>query len=284
MRFSEYSLKDLKGRTRLSFYHAKAPSGVREFREHSHTECEIALFISGEGKYSVLGKSYPFRKGDIFLFAGNEIHYITEISDAEPLDVIGIQFEPKLIWESGYENTPLLKLFTDRSESFQNLIDRKNPKTEEIRRQILEMEDEFSGEKEGFEIKIKMLLFSILLTLLRDFGYIRENAESISRDTLKRLSSATDYINKNLSENLTLSDISRTAGLAPTYFSAIFKKYNGVSPFEYITVKRVEKAISLLKNGSSSVLSAAEDAGFTSSSNFYKAFFKVTGKKPKDYI
>ena len=284
MRFSEYSLNDLKGRTRLSFYHAKAPSGVREFREHSHTECEIALFASGEGIYSVLGKSYPFKKGDIFLFAGNEVLYITEISDSAPLDVIGIQFEPKLIWESGYENTPLLKLFTDRSESFQNLIDRDNPKTEEIRQQISEIEKEFSEKKEGFEIKIKILLFSILLSLFRDYGYVRKSTENVNRDILKRLSSATDYINKNLSEKLTLKEISEVSGLAPTYFSAIFKKYNGVTLFEYITIKRVEKAISLIKSGSTSMISAAEEAGFQSSSNFYKAFYKVTGRKPKEYI
>ena len=122
MRFNEHTLSDIKGRSILSFYHAKAPSGIREFREHSHTECEIALFLSGKGIYSVMEKSYPFMAGDIFLFAGNEVHYITEISGDEPLDVIGIQFEPKLIWESGYENTPLLKLFTDRSESFENLV------------------------------------------------------------------------------------------------------------------------------------------------------------------
>ncbi len=284
MRFSEYSLKDLKGHDIISFYHAKAPSGIREFREHSHTECEIALFVSGKGIYSVKEKSYPFTKDDIFLFAGNEIHYITEISNDEPLDVIGIQFEPKLIWESGYENMPLLKLFTERNDKFSNLIERENKKTPEIKKYILEMEKEFKEEKEGYAIKIKMLLFTLLLTLLRDYDYVKESFESVSHDTLKRLSSATEYINKNLSENLTLSDISKKAGLAPSYFSSVFKKYNGVSPFEYITIKRVEKAISLIKNGAPSMLSAAEEAGFMSSSNFYKAFFKVTGKTPKEYL
>lgn len=284
MRFNEHTLTDIKGRSILSFYHAKAPSGIREFREHSHTECEIALFLSGKGIYSVMEKSYPFMAGDIFLFAGNEVHYITEISGDEPLDVIGIQFEPKLIWESGYENTPLLKLFTDRSESFENLIERSNPSTSKLREYINEIEKEFNDKKEGFALKIKMLLFSLLLTILRDYGYVRESAENLNRDTLKRISSATEFINKNLSDTLTLADIAKSADLAPSYFSAVFKKITGVSPFEYITIKRVEKAISLIKNGASSMLSAAEEAGFTSSSNFYKAFFKVTGKTPKDYL
>ena len=136
----------------------------------------------------------------------------------------------------------------------------------------------------GAQQKIKMLLFSLLLTILRDYGYVRESAENLNRDTLKRISSATEFINKNLSDNLTLADIAKSADLAPSYFSAVFKKITGVSPFEYITIKRVEKAISLIKNGASSMLSAAEEAGFTSSSNFYKAFFKVTGKTPKDYL
>ena len=48
-----------------------------------------------------------------------------------------------------------------------------------------------------------------------------------------------------------------------------------------ITKKDAEE---LIKSGASSMLSVAEEAGFTSSSNFYKAFFKVTGKTPKDYL
>ena len=62
-----------------------------------------------------------------------------------------------------------------------------------------------------------------------------------------------------------------------------FKKFNGISPWEYITIKRVENAVELIKNTNMTKLEIAEKCGFSSSSNFYKAFFNITGKKPSDY-
>ena len=71
--------------------------------------------------------------------------------------------------------------------------------------------------------------------------------------------------------------------MTQTYFSSVFKKFNGVSPWEYITIKRVEMAIELLKSTDMTKLEIAEKCGFKSSANFYKAFNNITGKKPKDF-
>ena len=57
---------------------------------------------------------------------------------------------------------------------------------------------------------------------------------------------------------------------------------NSVSPWEYITIKRVEKAIELLRTTNLTKLDIAQRCGFSSSSNFYKAFSKVTGKTPSE--
>ena len=35
--------------------------------------------------------------------------------------------------------------------------------------------------------------------------------------------------------------------MTPTYFSSVFKKFNGLSLWDDITIKRVEKAIQILK-------------------------------------
>ena len=91
------------------------------------------------------------------------------------------------------------------------------------------------------------------------------------------------FIDNNLEKKLTLKEISSVVCMAETYFSSIFKKYNGISPWEYITIKRVEKAIDLLKSSNMTKIEIAEKCGFSSSSNFYKAFFNITGKKPTDY-
>ena len=57
---------------------------------------------------------------------------------------------------------------------------------------------------------------------------------------------------------------------------------NSVSVWEYIKIKRVEKAVGLLKTTDLTKLDIAERCGFSSSSNFYKAFKNVTGKTPSE--
>ena len=89
-----------------------------------------------------------------------------------------------------------------------------------------------------------------------------------------------NYIEENLSSDIKLCDLAEFCGMNKTYFCSLFKKYNGISPFEYITIKRVEKAIFLLKNSSRTKFDIATECGFNSMSNFYKAFYSVTGKKP----
>ena len=64
----------------------------------------------------------------------------------------------------------------------------------------------------------------------------------------------------------------------------MFKKLNGISPWDYIVLKRIEKAIELLETTDKNKIDIAEMCGFTSSSNFYKAFAKVTGKTPTEYV
>ena len=91
------------------------------------------------------------------------------------------------------------------------------------------------------------------------------------------------YIAENLDKKIQLKEIADVACMSETYFSSVFKKFNGISPWDYITIKRVEKAISLLKTSDLNKLEIAELCGFSSSSNFYKAFFKITGKTPSDY-
>lgn len=263
-----------------TFFSQKHPE-KRSYRAHHHAECELSLFLKGSGIYRVKGKSYVFQSGDVFLFSSDEVHCITEInSDCK---LLNIHFAPRLLWADS-DNAELLKIFFARSDAFENRIDRSNPHTDGIRNNIVKLESELSKKRPGYEVMAKYMLFSSLVSLIRNYGYIDNSVKHINyQKTIEPMKRALDFINQNLDKPITLSDIAAETAMSRTYFSTVFKKLNGISPWEYITIKRVETAIGLLKSTDATKLDIAMQCGFNSSSNFYKAFRKITGRKPDDF-
>jgi len=281
MKFNQHKTAD------ISMYHSTAPAEKGRYYVHHHAEYELSLFVSGSGTYSAGDKIYDFLPGDIFLFGSNEQHLITEIKSDEfgELDILNIHFSPRLLWANGDEAIlPLIKLFSARSESFSNMLSRENPHTAEIRSLIHDIEREFTEKKDCFELKLKTILYSILICIFREYGYVQKNTNvSMNEQTRLQLSNALDYIDNNLGENLTLENIAKKATMSKTYFSTVFKKYNGISLWDYIHIKRIEMAKDLLRNSELTKIEISEKCGFSCVANFYKTFKHITGKTPGDY-
>ncbi|MBO5453447.1 MAG: AraC family transcriptional regulator [Clostridia bacterium] len=275
MRFNENIFHNETQNTILKTFHSSVMPVKREFTMHHHTECELSLFLSGKGTYKVKNREYSFKKGDVFLFGSDEVHCITEIE--EEINLLNIHFEPSMLWENP-ESIELLKLFNSRNKSFSN----KFCGDDFLKEAITNIEKELTCKDRCYKTKVRFQLYSALIHILRDYNYTHEsNADK--NTSAEQLKNAIFYINSNLNQKITLEEIAKIACMTPTYFSYIFKKYNGISPWEYITIKRVEMAIELLKSTDMTKLEIAEQCGFSSSSNFYKAFLKITGKKPGHY-
>ena len=278
MRFGEHTILDSSNHVIIRSFHSTKESMRIVFHEHHHTECELSILLKGRGVYLAHGRTYEFQPNDIFLFGSNEAHCITDIN--EPLELLNIQFEPRILWEQS-DSTELLNLFAARSKSFSNRFREDTPL---LRPLILEIEKELIEQKPCCWVRIKYLLFSILVHMIREYDCVDPQKAISTHSTLTNsLSQAIQHINENLESKITLKEIADVACMTPTYFSSVFKKFNGISPWEYITIKRVEKAIEMLKTTDMTKLEIAERCGFSSSSNFYKAFVHITGKKPSDY-
>lgn len=281
MRYNINSITDKNERILLKSFFSTVPEGKREYREHHHSECELSTIISGSGTYTVKEKTYSFSAGDVFLFSGDEIHCITDISDNFLL--LNIHFAPRLLWTDSDAFSALRILFA-RNDKFENMIDRNNTHTKLIHHEIIDLNKELADKKDGYELIAKYKLFSILIFLVRYYDYIDKNIEySKFTNNISAMTNALNFIDSNITSDITLNEIAARAMMTPTYFSSVFKKMNGISPWEYITIKRVEKAVELLKTTELTKLDIAMRCGFTSSSNFYKAFTKITGKTPGDY-
>ena len=62
---------------------------------------------------------------------------------------------------------------------------------------------------------------------------------------------------------------------------SMFKEMNGLTPWEYINIKRINKAVDLLKSSDLSISSVATQCGYNNMANFSRIFKQITGTTPK---
>ncbi len=281
MRYNESCLIGSDNMPIIKTSYSYVPKGDRRFREHFHAECEISTVLAGSGIYTVNGKNYDFSDGDVFVFSGNEKHCITKLY--EQSEFLTVRFLPGILMADGGDMS-LLKIFFARNKNFENNINPNNPNTAIIHKKICELAKELEEKQIGYKTQARYNLFSVFVSLVRDYDYIDDSVSYTGyKNSVAAVSQALRFIDENIEKPLTLEEIAKEAAMIPTYFSTVFKQINGISPWKYITIKRVEKAIELIKTTDMTKLDIAMQCGFTSSSNFYKAFTSVTGKRPGEY-
>jgi len=270
----------------IQTYNSVTDFQKRDFFAHHHSMIEISLVEYGSGVYCVSDTTYEFQSGDIFLFSTNEIHYITEVY--ETCSFITLQFEPRFLWNFNNIETDteqLLGIFFNRSSSFSNLISHSDSHSAKLIELIRTLQNEMCEKKVQYESMVRSILINLLVHIARNYDYINtlETDKYIAVDSMKVLDSAMNYINNHLTEDINLEEIAHNCHLNKSYFSTLFKKLNGMSPWEYITLKRVERSIHLLKTTSLSTLEISQMCGFNTPSNFYRAFKKLTSQTPQYY-
>ncbi len=277
---NENILTDSNGRFLMKSYFSTAHERSNQFRIHHHAECELSAIISGNGIYHSSNRTYKINSGDVFLFSGDEEHCITDIF-AE-CEILNIHFVPRLLWVDN--DLSLSRIFFARSDKFENKINPQNPMTNILYNTILSIEKELSQRQDGYKSMAKYLLLCAITNIVRNYGYVDNSIDySAYNNKIKAMEKALKFIDQNLTQKISLDEIAKISNMSPAYFSSIFKKLNGISLWEYITAKRVDRAIELIKTTDMNKLDIAMDCGLGSSSNFYKAFYHVTGKKPSDF-
>jgi AraC family transcriptional regulator len=159
---------------------------------------------------------------------------------------------------------------------------------EKITEKLKNIRTESRERRMGYEIVVRSLLCEALAELMRASERasalvpVRAGASRPS-ESLCAMDRAMDHINSHLDQPLTLAELARVAGFGRTYFSTLFSELNGLSPWEYIRIRRIERAKSLLAATDLSVLEVSERSGFSNLSNFNRAFLAGVGMTPREY-
>lgn len=121
-------------------------------------------------------------------------------------------------------------------------------------------------------------LASALTTgLLRRYARSSEPKRGLTR---RQWQAVTDYINDNLTFDLTLAELAAVAGLGTSTFKVLFKRSVGVPVHKYVVRRRVEHAMNLLGTRSAKLNEIALRSGFVDESHMARCFRRVVGMTP----
>lgn len=100
---------------------------------------------------------------------------------------------------------------------------------------------------------------------------------------LPEIEQASEYIQRNIREKLSVRGVAEILGFSESHFRKIFKEIYGVPPGDYIRTNRIEHAKELMMYSGFTFSEIAESCGFESIHSFSKAFKKHQGVSPREY-
>jgi AraC-like DNA-binding protein len=99
---------------------------------------------------------------------------------------------------------------------------------------------------------------------------------------LAQLRRARDLIDREYARPLDVPTMAARALMSPAHFSRQFKAAYGETPYGYLMTRRIERAMALLRAGSS-VTDACMAVGCTSLGSFSSRFTELVGQTPSAY-
>lgn len=112
---------------------------------------------------------------------------------------------------------------------------------------------------------------------------LQENSSVYSQRS--ELQEIIDYIETNLGRELTIQSLAQQAQISISVFAHSFRKAIGISPYQFILQKRLEKSKQLLleENCTLSIAAIAKKCGFSNASAFTNRFRQKEGVSPSQY-
>ncbi len=235
------------------------------FLNHWHPDTEIWLPLSGKAQITIGDTDYIVSPGDAVIINSNELHSGIRLS--KNVDYIFAVFSPYFFSADESQNIfPCFKNFIANDQYIQNIFSM-------LKSEIIRNDKYSKTAKTG-------LLYELTAHLMRNYQTSKKEVSNIiSSKRLVKIKEATDFIAKNASSKIKVSDVAKAVNISESRLAHLFKEEMGQTVLECITTHRIYMALRLLETTNLNVSQIAHMSGFENLNYFIKRFksiYKVT--------
>lgn len=248
------------------------------FHGETHNFWECVYVQNGTISVSGNERVYTLSKGDVIFHKPLELHkFSIESTLGADLFIFSFSVKGDLPSQLKYN---VFKL-NEEKEAFMNafltFLRRENDKypTPEFKEYKFLREDNLSDKY----LNIVTGFISIFLLNLSDDTSPCATDSSPNAEIFKK---AVNYMNDNISNQLSIEQIARFCNISPTGLKRVFRKYSGLGIHKYYLKIKINAAIELLKDGHT-ISDTANILGFSNQGYFSFVFKRETDKNPSQY-
>ena len=272
MDYSQYNLEKtgyLKEDFRL--FHINDQT-KKDFSYHYHDFHKIIVFISGKVTYHIEGKAYHLKPRDILLVSQGAIHK-PEIDPSVP-------YERYIFWiRDDLSCQELNNCFQKANDRSFNIVRADSALQERLKDLLPEIEQTLQNKHFGDTVLRNALFTQFMIYINRIFLRTSSSPDKKTYSSDTQVEQLLKYINRNLSENLSIDQLANRFFFSKYHMMRKFKNETGYTIHNYITSKRLLMARSLISQGMP-VMKAAQASGFHDYTTFVRAYKKQFGKAP----
>lgn len=242
--------------------------------EHSNNHCELLHIVAGDMELVTPTFRIPATTGDTLLIPANMPHR-DEFEPDRNLKIFYVSFE----WSQEVEYfkclsaTDVLRLSIQQKAEIKLLFDR--------------LRGDISGSTAEDRLMARVRVLTILLLIMKGICKTPDNfddehacGETLESRHRKMVTKAKQYMQKNLSEIISLDDIALHLGVSSYHLSHVFSSLSDFTVYSYLMTLRMEKARNLLKEGSLNVSEVAYAVGYQNPDYFSRVYKKHYGHLP----
>ena len=250
---------------------------------HVHDFFEFVYVIKGEIYNKIDANECILTPGTLAIVDIGQTH---EMNAHAEVNYINILIKPN--WCNGeVERKDITELFSSVCEEklinvFGGTVIKFEDKEKELFDSLIySMLEEYNSRQYNYQKILNHEISTFLITIARKLHFGEKETTFSSVDD--KMSMILQYIEENLSNDLSLDKVANKFFYNPSYFSRMFKASVGMRFTDYIQEIRVKKAIKLIYDSDYSIDRIVDEVGYLNKKQFYNIFKKKMGSTPGSY-